>query len=169
MEQPAVAYTPARFAGMPAAMRRSVGRRHGGTKYRKRGESTTQQFEGFQWFQRFQGFQRFAEMSDVVIVLSTVPDDASAETIARTLVDERLVACVNLLPAMMSIYRWKGAIERETERQLVMKTTPARVPVLEKRLKELHSYDVPEFIVVTADSVSADYLAWLTAEVREQI
>ena len=106
-------------------------------------------------------------MSDVVLVLSTAPDDASAETTARTLVEEKLVACVNLLPAMTSIYRWKGALERETERQLVMKTTRARVPALEKRLKELHSYDVPEFIVVAAESVSADYLAWLTAEVRE--
>jgi periplasmic divalent cation tolerance protein len=106
-------------------------------------------------------------MSDVVLVLSTVPDDESAETVARTLIEEKLVACVNLLAPMISIYRWKGALERETERQLVMKTTRARVPALEKRLKELHSYDVPEFIVVAADSVSADYLAWLTAEVRE--
>jgi periplasmic divalent cation tolerance protein len=106
-------------------------------------------------------------MSDVVIVLSTVPDDASAETIARALVEERLAACANLLPPMVSIYRWKGKVERDTERQLVMKTTRARVPVLEKRLKELHSYDVLEFIVVAAESASADYLKWLTAEVRE--
>ena len=106
-------------------------------------------------------------MSDVVIVLSTVPDDASAEKIARTLVEERLVACVNLLPPMTSIYRWKGALERDTERQLVLKTTRARVPALEKRLKELHSYEVPEFMVITADSGSAEYISWLTAEVRE--
>jgi len=106
-------------------------------------------------------------MSDVVIVLSTVPDDASAEKIARTLVEERLVACVNLMAPMTSIYRWKGALERDTERQLLMKTTRARVPALEKRLKELHSYDVPEFIVIIADSGSADYIGWLTAEVHE--
>jgi periplasmic divalent cation tolerance protein len=106
-------------------------------------------------------------MSDVVIVLSTVPDDASAETIARTLVEERLVACANLLPPMVSIYRWKGKVERDTERQLVMKTTRPRVEALKNRLRELHSYELPEFIVVAADSASADYLAWLTAEVRE--
>ena len=87
----------------------------------------------------------------VVLVLSTVPDDVSAETIARTLVDEKLAACVNLLPPMVSIYRWKGAVERGAERQLVMKTTRARVPALERRLKELHSYEVPEFVVLSID------------------
>jgi periplasmic divalent cation tolerance protein len=106
-------------------------------------------------------------MSEVVIVLSTVPDNASAEKMARTLVEEHLVACVNLLPPMTSIYRWKGALERDTERQLVMKTTRSGVPALEKRLKELHSYEVPEFIVIAADSGSADYVGWLTAEVRK--
>ena len=107
-------------------------------------------------------------MSDVVIVLSTVPDDASAETIARTLVGERLAACANLLPPMVSIYRWKGSVERDTERQLVMKTTRAKVAALEKRLKEMHSYDVPEFIVIAADSGSAEYVGWLIAEVSGQ-
>ena len=106
-------------------------------------------------------------MSEIVLVLSTVPDDVSADTIARTLVEERLVACANLLPPMTSIYRWKGDIERETERQLVMKTTRARVPVLERRLKELHPYEVPEFIVMGVDTGSPDYFAWLTAEVGD--
>jgi periplasmic divalent cation tolerance protein len=62
-------------------------------------------------------------MTDVVLVLSTVPDDESAERLARTLVDERLAACVNLHPPLVSIYRWKGQVENSAERQLVIKTT----------------------------------------------
>ena len=102
----------------------------------------------------------------VVLVLSTVPDDASAETIARTLVDERLAACVNLLAPMTSIYRWKGAVERDIERQLVMKTTRALVPALERRLKELHSYEVPEFLVLDVAAGSDAYLAWVSTSLR---
>jgi periplasmic divalent cation tolerance protein len=99
---------------------------------------------------------------EVVLVLTTVADDASAETIARALVEERLAACVNLLPPMVSIYRWKGSVERDTERQLVMKTTRALVPKLERRLKELHSYELPEFIVLDVAGGSDAYLAWVT-------
>ena len=98
----------------------------------------------------------------MVLVLSTVPDDASAETIARTLVEEKLAACVNVLPPMVSLYRWKGSVERGSERQLVMKTTRDRVPALEKRLKELHSYELPEFLVVPVDG-GDDYLAWVAS------
>jgi periplasmic divalent cation tolerance protein len=100
---------------------------------------------------------------EVVLVLSTVPDDASAETIARALVDEKLAACANLLPAMTSIYRWKGSVERETERQLILKTTRALVPAVEKRLRELHSYELPEFIVLPVDAGSDRYLQWVAA------
>ena len=104
-------------------------------------------------------------MSDVVLVLSTVPDDASAEKIARTLVEESLAACANLLPPMTSIYRWKGAIERDTERQLVMKTTRSRVEALKNRLKELHSYELPEFIIIAVDGGGEAYLKWIAGEV----
>ena len=103
-------------------------------------------------------------MSDVVIVLSTLPDDDTAEQIAKVLVEERLVACANLLPPMTSIYRWQGKIERDTERQIVMKTTRARVPALERRLKELHSYELPEFVVLDTSSGSAEYLSWVSGE-----
>jgi periplasmic divalent cation tolerance protein len=103
------------------------------------------------------------EVPEVVLVLSTVPDDESAETIARALVEEKLAACVNLLAPMVSIYRWKGAVERDTERQLVMKTTRALVPALQKRIHELHSYELPEFIVVSVDGGSEEYLAWVGA------
>jgi len=106
-------------------------------------------------------------VSDVVLVLSTVADDESAEIIARTLVEERLAACVNLLPPMTSIYRWQGAVERDTERQLVMKTTRSRLPALQQRLRELHSYELPECIVLAADGGSDDYLAWVGRMVED--
>ena len=104
-------------------------------------------------------------MTDVVLVLSTVPDDASAETLARTLVDEKLAACVNVLAPMVSIYRWKGAVEQSAERQLVIKTTRGMVPALGKRLKELHSYELPELIVISVDGGANNYLDWVASSV----
>ena len=83
-----------------------------------------------------------------VIVLTTLPADGDAEAFARTLVDERLAACVNILPPMQSIYRWEGAIEQAEERQLIMKTAADRVEELKKRLVTLHPYDVPELLVI---------------------
>ena len=97
-----------------------------------------------------------------VIVLTTLPVEGDAEKLASQLVEERLAACVNILPAMRSVYRWKDAIEKADERQLVIKTTRARVTELEARLRTLHPYDVPEFVVLPIDSGSADYLSWLS-------
>jgi periplasmic divalent cation tolerance protein len=108
-------------------------------------------------------------MNDVVLVLSTAPaapGDDTAEQIARTLIDERLAACVNVHAPMVSIYRWKGAVEKDNERQLVIKTTRAALPALEKRLRELHPYELPELIVISASGGSEQYLAWVAAEVR---
>ena len=105
-------------------------------------------------------------MTDIVVVLSTVPDDESAERIAQALVDERLAACVNVLPPMTSIYRWKGAVERDTERQLVMKTTEQQVPALKKRLRELHSYELPEFVVLGVAAGDPDYLSWVRSSLK---
>jgi len=105
-------------------------------------------------------------MTDVVLVLSTVPDDASAETLARTLVDDKLAACVNVLAPMVSIYRWKGTVEQSAERQLIIKTTRALVPALGKRLKELHTYELPELIVISVAGGANDYLNWVESSVR---
>jgi periplasmic divalent cation tolerance protein len=102
-------------------------------------------------------------MTDIVLVLSTVPDDDSGERLARALVDERLAACVNLHGAMVSTYRWKGVVERAAERQLVIKTTRDRLAALEGRLKALHTYEVPEFVVLAVETGSADYLDWVRA------
>ena len=104
-------------------------------------------------------------MSDVVLILTTVPDDERAATMARTLVEERLAACVNLHGPMVSIYQWKGAVQREDERQLVIKTMRWRVPAVEARVRALHTYELPEFIVVPVESGGEAYLAWIKAEV----
>lgn len=101
--------------------------------------------------------------SSFVIVLTTFPADGDARALARTLVDERLAACVNVLPPMESIYRWQGAVEEARERQLVVKTTTARVAALEARIGELHPYDVPELLVLSVVDGAADYLEWLAA------
>ena len=100
-------------------------------------------------------------MADFALVLTTMADDGRPDEVARTLVDERLAACVSILPPMVSTYRWQGAIHRDTERQLLIKTTAPRLAELERRLLELHPYDVPEFIVLPIESGSARYLAWL--------
>lgn len=100
-------------------------------------------------------------MSDeYVVVLSTWPSDGEPATL-RTLVEERLAACVNILPEMTSIYRWMDAIEQAPERQVIIKTTRARVPALRERLRSLHPYDVPEFIVLRIIDGSEAYLRWI--------
>jgi periplasmic divalent cation tolerance protein len=97
----------------------------------------------------------------VVIVLTTLGADVDAASLARTLVEERLAACVNILPAMTSVYRWEGSVEEARERQLLIKTTADRVDMLESRLRALHPYAVPEFLVVPVAAGSDAYLAWL--------
>jgi periplasmic divalent cation tolerance protein len=97
-----------------------------------------------------------------VIVLTTLPIEGDAETLASQLVEERLAACVNILPAMRSVYRWKAAVEKADERQLIIKTTVKRVAALETRLRSLHPYEIPEFVVLPILSGSANYLSWLS-------
>ncbi len=104
-------------------------------------------------------------MTDIVLVLTTVADDDRAELLARALVEERIAACVNLHAPMVSFYRWRGGVERDAERQLVIKTTRDLVPALRARVNELHSYELPEFLVLTVSDGSTDYLEWITAGV----
>lgn len=100
-------------------------------------------------------------MAAVVIVLTTWPASSDASAVARTLVDERLAACVNVLGQMQSTYRWKDGIETDAERQIVIKTTESRLAVLEERLRALHPYEIPEFLVFRADGGGDAYLAWV--------
>ena len=101
-----------------------------------------------------------------VIVLTTLGESTDAVAFARVLVSDRLAACVNVLPAMTSLYWWKGSIEEDRERQLVIKTTSDRVDAIEARFHELHPYELPEFIVLSGEASSA-YLQWLQASVQE--
>lgn len=98
---------------------------------------------------------------EYVIVLTTLPADADAQAFAVALVEARLVACVNLLPVMQSVYRWEGKVERDTERQVVMKTSRERVVLLWERVRDLHPYDVPEFVVLSIIDGNDAYLRWI--------
>lgn len=105
-------------------------------------------------------------MSDCVIVLTTFPADGDAAALADALVSARLAACVNLLPVMRSTYRWEGAIEHDDERQLVIKTTRARVDALWEKLRGLHPYEIPEFVVVPIIDGHQAYLNWIGESTR---
>ena len=102
-------------------------------------------------------------MAQLILVLTTMPDDDRADALARSLVDERLAACVNVHGPMASTYRWKGRVEREAERQLVIKTTAERRAAVEARLRELHPYELPEIVVLTA-AAGDEYASWLMAD-----
>lgn len=101
------------------------------------------------------------DQPDAVIVLTTWPAATDAGSLATALVGERLAACVNLLPEMESVYSWQGRIERERERQVVIKTTRQRLDALKQRLAQLHPYEVPEVLVLSVAGGSEDYLEWL--------
>lgn len=102
-----------------------------------------------------------SEAATCVLVLCTLPVATDASSLARALVSERLAACVNVLPPMGSIYRWQGNVEEATERQLLIKTTAARVSTLTARLTELHPYEVPEILVIDVAGGSERYLRWV--------
>ena len=106
-------------------------------------------------------------MSHLILILTTLPDDDRAETVARALVVEQLAACVNVHGPMVSVYRWKGAIERDGERQLVIKSTRERLADLQRRLRELHPYELPEFIVLEAGASDA-YGQWVDEGTRRR-
>jgi len=102
---------------------------------------------------------------DLVLVLTTLPDDNRADELAQSLVDERLAACVNVHGPMISTFRWKGQVEHEAERQVVIKTTRARLPELGARLRALHPYEVPELVVLEGNASDA-YGAWVNDATR---
>jgi periplasmic divalent cation tolerance protein len=102
--------------------------------------------------------------AEVRVAFSTAPDEAVAARIARTLVDERLAACANLVPGVRSIYRFQGVVEDEREVLLVIKTRADRIAALAERLRALHPYDVPELLVLPTAGGLAPYLDWVRAE-----
>lgn len=100
------------------------------------------------------------------IVFCTCPNAEIAERIARTLIEERLAACVNAIGGIVSTYRWKDAIEVDDEVLLLIKTTSDRLDAMQARLIELHPYEVPELLAIEPTAGLAPYLAWLERETR---
>src|SRR5271154_2615562 len=105
-------------------------------------------------------------MADFQIVLSTCADHEQAERIAHRLVEQRLAACVNILPGVQSIYRWQGAVESASEVLMLIKTSSAHSNEVQSTIASLHSYEVPEFLVLPVSGGSESYLAWLDASLR---
>ena len=98
---------------------------------------------------------------EYAVVFITAPDEEEAVRIARTIVEERLAGCVNIVKGIRSIYSWEGKVEDEHEVLMVVKTRRDLFTVLEKRVKELHSYSVPEIILLPIMEGSPEYLEWL--------
>ncbi|HXG54026.1 MAG TPA: divalent-cation tolerance protein CutA [Vicinamibacterales bacterium] len=97
-----------------------------------------------------------------MIVLTTLPVDVDTSAFARALLAERLAACVHVSAPMTSTYRWEGTIEEEAERQVSIKTSRERIAVLWDRVRDLHPYDVPEFVVLPIVDGSEAYLRWIS-------
>ncbi|QIK38090.1 divalent-cation tolerance protein CutA [Caldichromatium japonicum] len=95
------------------------------------------------------------------LLLCTCPDQETAQRLATTLVEDRLAACINLVPGITSIYRWQGRIHQDPEVLLLLKTADERVDALMARLRALHPYEVPEIIVLPIVAGLAEYLEWV--------
>jgi periplasmic divalent cation tolerance protein len=104
-------------------------------------------------------------MTDKVLVFTTAGSDAEARNIAMELVERRLAACVNIVPRIQSVYRWEGKVESAEEFLLMIKTTDARSADIKAALRELHSYDLPECVVISMQDGSAEYLKWIEESV----
>jgi periplasmic divalent cation tolerance protein len=105
-------------------------------------------------------------MSDFILVISTVPNEEEGKAIAEKLVTERLAACVNLSSSVQSLYRWQGSISTDSEFMLFIKTRNDLYSKLEQRIRELHSYDVPEIIGIPVCQGSQSYLEWIKKETK---
>jgi periplasmic divalent cation tolerance protein len=103
-------------------------------------------------------------MEQILIVMTNLPNAQAAEAIASTLVESRLAACVNLLPAVQSVYRWQGKVERATEVTLLIKTTQRHYAALEAAIRAAHPYELPEVIALPVTTGLPSYLQWVITE-----
>ncbi|MCK9380350.1 MAG: divalent-cation tolerance protein CutA [Sulfuritalea sp.] len=108
------------------------------------------------------------EPCQTLLILTNLPDEASAQALATALVTERLAACVNILAPCRSVYRWQGKIESVPEVPLLIKTTAARYAALETAIRARHPYELPEIIAVPVAHGLPEYLAWLITETRAE-
>ena len=108
-------------------------------------------------------------MQQAIVVLTNLPDAAVARAMARELIELRLAACVNILPAVQSVYRWQGAVEEATEVSLLVKTVRGRYAALEAAIKAAHPYEVPEIIALDIAEGWAGYLDWIVEETKKDV
>lgn len=104
---------------------------------------------------------------EVCLALVTGPDADALAELGRRLVEDRLCACVNVVPGLTSIYRWEGAVEEDDEALAILKTTGWRLDSVEARLRELHPYEEPEFLVFEVDRGASSYLGWVARSVAD--
>jgi periplasmic divalent cation tolerance protein len=104
------------------------------------------------------------DMERAVFVYTTYPSIVEAEAAGRSLVERRLCACVNILPGMVSLYRWQGSIERGEEAVMIVKTRAGLAETVRAVVKQMHSYTTPAILVIPLESVDPDYHAWIVAE-----
>ena len=104
--------------------------------------------------------------SELIVVIMTAANSEEAERIAEALVDARLAACVQVLPEIRSVYRWKGEVARDTEVLLLAKTVRAKFDKLEQAVRAIHSYETPAIVALPVTAGSEPYLNWLVSEVK---
>ena len=105
-------------------------------------------------------------MSQPIVILCTCSNEEEAVRLAEALVGENLAACVNILPGLVSVYRWQGKVETAAEHLLLIKSTQHRFADLESRIRQLHSYDTPEIVALSICAGSEKYLNWLQGQVQ---
>jgi periplasmic divalent cation tolerance protein len=108
------------------------------------------------------------QADDVLLVLTTLPDRETAETVATALINDKVAACINILGACTSVYLWQGAVEKAAEVPLLIKTTRARYAALEAAILRLHPYELPEVMAVPLAQGLPGYLQWVAAETRDE-
>lgn len=108
-------------------------------------------------------------MSEALLILTNLPDTASAQALAQQLVERKLAACVNIMPAVQSVYRWQGVVEQASEVTVLIKSVSSRYPELEDAIKALHPYALPEIIAFPIVAGLPGYLNWITAETQRDV
>jgi periplasmic divalent cation tolerance protein len=116
------------------------------------------------WLRRNAAGEKDAAMERAVFVYTTFPGLVEAEDAGRTLIERRLAACVNILPGMISLYRWEGTIERAAEVVMLVKTRASLAEDVRAAVRDRHSYTTPAILVMPIESVDQSYLGWLLAE-----
>jgi periplasmic divalent cation tolerance protein len=107
-----------------------------------------------------------ASPRDTLLVITNLPDRASAERLAEALIEQRVAACVNLMAPCRSVYPWQGTVEHAEEHPVFAKTPADRYDALQQAIRELHPYELPEIIAVRLDAGLPEYLTWVASETR---